>query len=109
MGGSWPELYPDSAERWKEEWAGSALPAPDDAGWGGVFPPGTRAGQQDYEGWSMEERQQLRRALLQDGEMDSLAAATAVWWGRTDVDRTKAWFLARLGDGGLGVQFPTAI
>ncbi|MCH1576405.1 MAG: hypothetical protein L7S67_09040 [Flavobacteriales bacterium] len=102
--GIWPELYPDSALRWKEEWAGSALPAPDDAGGVAYFLQGLNRST-GFEGWSMEERQKLRKALL-DGEMDSLAAATAVWWGRTDVDRTKAWFLARLGDGGLGVQFP---
>jgi hypothetical protein len=101
----WPELYPDSALRWKEEWAGSALPLLDDAGGVEYFLQGLNRSA-SFEGWNLEERQKLRRALL-DGDLDSLAAATAVWWGRTDVDRTKAWFLARLGDGGLGVQFPS--
>ena len=99
-----PELYPDSAERWKQEWSESALPALDDAGGVEYFLQGLSRSA-DYDGWSLEERQHLRRALIQ-GEMDSLVEATSVWWGRADVDRTKAWFLARLGDGGLGVQFP---
>ena len=75
--------------------------APNDAGEVEHFLQGlSRAA--DFEGWSLEERQELRRALT-EGSMDSLVTITSVWWGSPDVDRTKAWFLARCGDGGMGV------
>lgn len=99
-----PELYPDSAQVWRAAWCDRDVPHPDDAGGVEVFLQGLNrvAG---FDGWSMAEKQSLRRALVA-GDLDSLAAATAVWWGGEDVDKTLAWFLSRLGDGGLGVQFP---
>ena len=104
QGGILPELYPDSAATWERDWASRVLPAPNDAGEVEHFLQGlSRAA--DFEGWSLEERQELRRALT-EGDMDSLVTITSVWWGSPDVDRTKAWFLARCGDGGMGVQFP---
>lgn len=99
-----PELYPDSARIWEREWTECELPAPSDAAGVEHFLQGLGR-VADFEGWSMEERQKLLMALL-DGDMDSLVATTSVWWGGTDVDRTTAWFLARFGDGGLGVEFP---
>ena len=99
------ELHPDSLLAFRSAWEQAGAPSPDDA-WGVAL---FRLGLDRFtslDGLSREDRATLGRAWGQ-GNLDSLAAVTAQWWGGRNVDMTAAWLLARLGDGGLGFVPPT--
>ena len=99
------ELHADSLLAFRSVWEKAGAPYPDDA-------PGVarfRLGLDRFtslEAMSREDRATLGRAWGQ-GNLDSLAAVTAPWWGGRNVDMTAAWLMARLGDGGLGFGPPS--
>lgn len=101
MGELDPRLRREQIDRWR------ASPAPDplDAAAVAAF----RAGLDlvaHADGWTEDEVKAFSGAIT-SGDLEGLTASTAAWWGAEDVDRTIAWFIARMGDGGLGA-FPPA-
>jgi len=99
------ELDSDSLMAFRSAWEQAGAPSPDDASEVALF----RLGLDRFtslEGLSREDRAALGRAWGR-GDLDSLVAVTAQWWGGRNEDMTVAWLLARLGDGGLGFAAPT--
>lgn len=99
------ECSDDSLQAMRDRWRTMAMPeAGDVAGWS-FF----REGLDRFAAWddlSDEVGNAIRRALS-SGDWPALVSATGEGWGWDDEERTMAWFLARLGDGGLGVERPT--
>ena len=99
------ELHPDSLLAFRSAWEKAGAPHPQDAPGVALF----RLGLDRFtslEALSREDRATLGRAWGQ-GDLDSLAAVTAPWWGGRNADMTAAWLMARLGDGGLGFVPPS--
>ena len=101
MGELEPRLRREQVDRWRS----SPAPDPLDAAAVTAF----RAGLDlvaHADGWTEEEVKAFSGAIT-TGDLEGLTASTASWWGTEDVDRTIAWFIARMGDGGLGAFPPT--
>jgi hypothetical protein len=99
-----PEMNADSLAAFRTRWQQAAAPDPEDAAAVFRFRQGLDRFA-DVNALGREERQRLGRAWM-EGDLEGLAEVTAAWWGIQDLDRTAAWFLARLGDGGLGYSPP---
>lgn len=95
----------DSLNALRRRWATLAMCPPEDVACMIRF----RDGVERFADWDAlsEEAALAAGTALGSGDLDGLVQATGEWWGGPDADRTVAWLLARIGDGGFGVDRST--